>query len=90
MTSTTRVGVAPLSVPPRRPTVADLTSKLRRLATAREDGDDLVFVWRQLLTEVWNEGFEAGYLARGQDQFVVELTRSTPAPTTPTETGDTQ
>ena len=60
----------------------DLTSKLIRLAKAEADGEDRVYVWRQILTEVWHEGFEAGYVARSSDQFVLSHTRPTE------ETGD--
>ncbi|MCW2768358.1 MAG: hypothetical protein JWO11_4317 [Nocardioides sp.] len=46
---------------------------MHKLAELEEsDLPGKVFVWRKILTDMWREGFEAGYVAARRDRQFVE------------------
>lgn len=51
----------------------DLDGWMHKLARGAYDSDahNFVFVMRKVLTEVWQDGFDAGHMAADHDRFTV-------------------
>ncbi len=54
--------------------VPDLDSTMFKLAElADSSASNRVFAWRRILTEMWREGFDAGYMAAIRDRSVEDI-----------------